>query len=105
MSDSGWPRSIGRSRLAQRLSVGLCVVVALPGAGWLGASSLVALLGTSDLAQAPPPQRDFCSRPEPGSAVPEPQDLRSQDGVLQVDLAIHEKKQPDGSTRYCYLMP
>jgi FtsP/CotA-like multicopper oxidase with cupredoxin domain len=105
MSDSGWPRSIGRSRLAQRLSVGLCVVVALPGAGWLGASSLVALLGTSDLAQTRPPQRDFCSRPEPGSAVPEPQDLRSQDGVLQVDLAIHEKKQPDGSTRYCYLMP
>jgi FtsP/CotA-like multicopper oxidase with cupredoxin domain len=104
MSGSGWPRSIGRSRLAQRLSVGVCGVVALPGAGWLGASSLLALLGTSDLAQTPP-QREFCSRPEPGSALPEPQDLRSQDGVLEVDLAIHEKKQPDGSTRYCYLMP
>jgi FtsP/CotA-like multicopper oxidase with cupredoxin domain len=37
--------------------------------------------------------------------VPEPQDLRSRDGVLQVDLAIHNQRQPDGSTRYCYLTP
>jgi FtsP/CotA-like multicopper oxidase with cupredoxin domain len=37
--------------------------------------------------------------------VPEPQDLSSQDGVLQVDLAIQEESKPDGSTRYCYLMP
>jgi FtsP/CotA-like multicopper oxidase with cupredoxin domain len=37
--------------------------------------------------------------------VPEPQDLRSRDGVLQVDLAMHDQKQPDGSTRYCYLTP
>ncbi len=35
----------------------------------------------------------------------EPQDLRSRDGVLQVDLTIHDQKQPDGSTRYCYLTP
>jgi FtsP/CotA-like multicopper oxidase with cupredoxin domain len=37
--------------------------------------------------------------------VPEPRDLRSHDGVLQVDLTIHDQKQPDGSTRYCYLTP
>lgn len=35
----------------------------------------------------------------------EPQDLRSRDGILQVDLTIHNQKQPDGSTRYCYLTP
>lgn len=35
----------------------------------------------------------------------EPPDLRSHDGVLQVDLAIHNSKLPDGSTRYCYLTP
>jgi len=37
--------------------------------------------------------------------VREPQDLRSQDGVLRVDLAMRDQKQPDGSTRYCYLTP
>jgi FtsP/CotA-like multicopper oxidase with cupredoxin domain len=57
------------------------------------------------LAQAPQPQRNFCNRPEPGSAVPEPQDLRGQDGVLRVDLTLHNQKQPDGSIRYCYLTP
>ncbi|WP_426434105.1 multicopper oxidase family protein [Bradyrhizobium genosp. P] len=35
----------------------------------------------------------------------EPKDLRSRDGVLQVDLSITDQKQPDGSTRYCYLTP
>jgi FtsP/CotA-like multicopper oxidase with cupredoxin domain len=48
---------------------------------------------------------DFCQRPEPGSLVPEPQELRSHHGVLQVDLTIHNQRQPDGSTRYCYLTP
>jgi FtsP/CotA-like multicopper oxidase with cupredoxin domain len=66
---------------------------------------LVALLGASGFAQAPKPQGEFCERPASGSAVPEPQDLRSHDGVLQVDLAIHNSKQPDGSLRYCYLTP
>ncbi|HEY2531871.1 MAG TPA: multicopper oxidase domain-containing protein [Xanthobacteraceae bacterium] len=33
----------------------------------------------------------------------EPQDLRSHDGVLQVDLSIHNQKEPDGSIRYCYV--
>jgi FtsP/CotA-like multicopper oxidase with cupredoxin domain len=47
----------------------------------------------------------FCERPEAGSAVPEPQELRSRDGVLQVDLSIRNQRQPDGSTRYCYLTP
>jgi FtsP/CotA-like multicopper oxidase with cupredoxin domain len=37
--------------------------------------------------------------------VAEPQELRSHDGVLQVDLTIHNQRQPDGSTRYCYLTP
>ncbi len=37
--------------------------------------------------------------------MPEPSDLRSHDGVLQVDLAIYDHKQADGSTHYCYLTP
>jgi len=48
---------------------------------------------------------DLCPRPLPGSAVPEPEDLRSRDGVLKLDLAIHNARQKDGSTRYCYLLP
>ena len=32
-------------------------------------------------------------------------DLRSQDGVLRLDLTIHNVREPDGSTRYCYLLP
>jgi FtsP/CotA-like multicopper oxidase with cupredoxin domain len=37
--------------------------------------------------------------------VLEPQELRSHDGVLQVDLTIRNQRQPDGSARYCYLTP
>jgi FtsP/CotA-like multicopper oxidase with cupredoxin domain len=36
--------------------------------------------------------------------VPEPRDLRSQHGVLNLDMSIHTQAQPDGSTRYCYLL-
>jgi FtsP/CotA-like multicopper oxidase with cupredoxin domain len=35
--------------------------------------------------------------------VPEPEDLRSRDGVLKVDLTIHNSIEADGSTRYCYI--
>ena len=35
--------------------------------------------------------------------MPEPKDLRSRNGVLKVDLTIHNYPGPNGSTRYCYL--
>jgi FtsP/CotA-like multicopper oxidase with cupredoxin domain len=38
-----------------------------------------------------------------GSEITEPQDLRSHDGVLELDLSVHDEKLPDGSSRYCYL--
>jgi FtsP/CotA-like multicopper oxidase with cupredoxin domain len=101
----GWLGRIGRRRLARRVTVGLCVVLAWSGIFWLGAVSLVALLGANGFTQTPQPQRELCGRPAFGSAVSEPQDLRSHDGVLQVDLSIHNSKQPDGSQRYCYLTP
>src|SRR5277367_2456715 len=43
-----------------------------------------------------------CSRPEPGSIVEEPEDLRSQNGVLEVQLTASNAAQTDGSVRYCY---
>jgi FtsP/CotA-like multicopper oxidase with cupredoxin domain len=51
-------------------------------------------------AQAPD-QR--CPRPSPGSVVTEPENLRSHNGVLEVELTLHSAKQSDGSTRYCYI--
>lgn len=46
---------------------------------------------------------DVCPRPLSGSVVPEPVDLRSHNGVLEVDLTIHSETEADGSTRYCYV--
>jgi FtsP/CotA-like multicopper oxidase with cupredoxin domain len=46
---------------------------------------------------------DACPRPSPGSIVTEPEELRSQNGVLKVELTAHNAKQSDGSTRYCYI--
>ena len=47
-------------------------------------------------AQAAP---EACPRPSTGSVVTEPEDLRSHNGVLKVELTAHNAKQADGSTR------
>jgi len=46
---------------------------------------------------------EVCSRPLPGSVVTEPEDLRSHNGVLKVELTALNAKQSDGSTRYCFI--
>jgi FtsP/CotA-like multicopper oxidase with cupredoxin domain len=53
---------------------------------------------------APANSSDPCPRPAPGSAVIEPHSLRSRNGVLKVDLTIRNRREPDGSIRYCYLL-
>src|SRR5258708_15221279 len=68
------------------------------------ASCVVALMGWGGTASASEAAHDLCPRPAPGSVVEEPEDLRSQDGVLKVDLAVRNERQKDGSTRYCYLI-
>jgi FtsP/CotA-like multicopper oxidase with cupredoxin domain len=69
---------------------------------------IVAALGWSGTAlardAAPQATHEFCSRPAPGSPAPEPEDLRSENGVLKVDLTVRNEKQADGSTRYCYVL-
>jgi FtsP/CotA-like multicopper oxidase with cupredoxin domain len=60
----------------------------------------VALPCTSANAQQAPANE--CPRPQPGSTVLEPEDLRSRNGVLKVDLTVHDYAESDGSTRYCY---
>jgi FtsP/CotA-like multicopper oxidase with cupredoxin domain len=66
------------------------------------ASPILGLWQPALYAQNAPP-KDICSRPSSGSAVPEPADLRSRNGVLRVDLTIHNFAAADGSTRYCYV--
>ena len=44
-----------------------------------------------------------CPRPSPGSPIAEPEDLRSRNGLLRVDLTLRNEAQPDGSIRYCYM--
>jgi FtsP/CotA-like multicopper oxidase with cupredoxin domain len=44
-----------------------------------------------------------CFRPAEGAEVSEPEDLRSVDGVLKVDLAFRSYVGVNGETRYCYI--
>ena len=70
-------------------------------------SFILLALGTSALggaAAAKSPSGDSCPRPAAGSAVAEPRDLRSQNGVLKVELTVRDAQQRDGSVRYCYLL-
>jgi FtsP/CotA-like multicopper oxidase with cupredoxin domain len=43
-----------------------------------------------------------CARPLPGSVVAEPQSLRSQNGVLRVELIYRNFRAVDGQEEYCY---
>jgi len=44
-----------------------------------------------------------CARPAEGAEVGEPEDLRSVDGQLKVDLAFRSYVSAKGETRYCYV--
>ncbi len=52
-----------------------------------------------------PMLRNICPAGVPGGKVGEPEDLRSVNGELTVDLTLHNYKEADGSTRYCYTTP
>ncbi len=66
---------------------------------------LAAWLTPCAAQHAHPLAAEPCPRPVPGSAVGEPRDLRSKDGVLRLDLTVRNVGEADGSTRYCYLLP
>jgi FtsP/CotA-like multicopper oxidase with cupredoxin domain len=44
-----------------------------------------------------------CPRPAVGGSVGQPAELRSRNGELRVDLFLRNEKEPDGTTRYCYI--
>ncbi|MGB8989502.1 MAG: multicopper oxidase domain-containing protein [Candidatus Sulfotelmatobacter sp.] len=49
------------------------------------------------------PASEVCPRPQPSSTVPEPADLRAENGVLTVDFAFRSEIDAHGRTRYCYI--
>jgi FtsP/CotA-like multicopper oxidase with cupredoxin domain len=75
----------------------------------LCAAALCAFSTTRALAQdaggraAPNPPSGVCFRAAEGSTIPEPEDLRSQNGVLRVDLAFRNYQDENGQMRYCYV--
>ena len=69
--------------------------------------SLTFICGAAWSAGPPPPfaaGSDRCARPAIGSVVPEPEDLRSQGGVLRVDFSMRDRRDADGAIRYCYVL-
>ena len=47
---------------------------------------------------------EVCPRPAPGALVPEPEDLRSENGTLHVDMYIRNQREAAGSWRFCYVL-
>ncbi len=68
------------------------------------ALALACLILAAQRARAAEPT-GTCPRPAPGTAVPEPENVRSRDGELHVDLTVRNSREPDGSVRYCYVLP
>ncbi len=48
-------------------------------------------------------QKEVCPRPPAGSAVSEPKDLRSVNGVLRIEFTYLNFRDTNGQMRYCYL--
>ncbi len=65
-------------------------------------SGMVALAGPAGAGAAAAPE--VCPRPAAGAVVPEPEDLRSENGTLQVDLHFRSQRETDGSWRFCYVL-
>jgi len=64
---------------------------------------LLLLAAVPGAAQTKESAREICARPLAGSEVGEAEDLRSRNGVLQVDLAVEQDTGPSGQVRYCYI--
>ena len=52
--------------------------------------------------RAQPSAHNACPRPQAGSIVEEPEDLRSQNGVLEAELTFSNAPDANGAVRYCY---
>lgn len=66
------------------------------------AAGLFSVVLSAQHAGAQERSTETCARPQPGSVVNEPADLRSKDGVLEITLTARDEKESDGRTRYCF---
>jgi FtsP/CotA-like multicopper oxidase with cupredoxin domain len=69
----------------------------------LFAAGLFALNATSSLAQTRNKNPEVCPRPFAATPVLEPEDLRSENGLLKVELSFRSEVDVQGRTRYCYI--
>jgi FtsP/CotA-like multicopper oxidase with cupredoxin domain len=68
---------------------------------WLLAASLAALCFPST-ALGQSAEKDICPRPRVGSILPQPEDLRGENGVLKVELTYTNFRDASGQMHYCY---
>src|ERR1700722_12624774 len=71
----------------------------------MSAWTAVAVLGIASCCQllrAQPLDKSLCPRPQAGSTVEEPEDLQSENGVLEVQLTANDAADANGAVRYCY---
>jgi FtsP/CotA-like multicopper oxidase with cupredoxin domain len=64
------------------------------------------LAATSEIPNSTPattPAHEYCPRPGASSAISEPTDLRSENGILVVDFAFRRDVDAHGRERYCYI--
>jgi FtsP/CotA-like multicopper oxidase with cupredoxin domain len=81
----------------RRVMTSACILVtalALP---------LVGAVGTDAQNAAQPATNVTCPRPTPGAVIQEPENLRSENGVLEVRVAFRNDLDANGHTRYCYV--
>jgi FtsP/CotA-like multicopper oxidase with cupredoxin domain len=62
---------------------------------------LLGLISTQGVAQAA--NENPCPRPPIGGTVSEPEDLRSKNGLLKVELDYHRVTGENGQTRFCFM--
>ena len=94
--------------MLRRSPIALYALFLLLGAATAGSStspgSSMAPIPTAPRALATA-AASVCPRPTAGSVVEDPEDVRSQNGVLKLDLTVRNETLADGHTRYCYLLP
>ncbi len=69
----------------------------------ISTSAAMSVAACSAFAFAQATSHAACPIPAPGGVVDSPQELRSRDGILRVNLAFRSGVDSDGRTRYCYV--
>jgi FtsP/CotA-like multicopper oxidase with cupredoxin domain len=67
--------------------------------GQIYSAAALGLIAVPALTSA---QQTPCTRPAPGSVVTQPEELRSHDGMLTLELTYRNFKIADGQEEYCY---